>query len=121
MRVTGIIFFALSLLFFSGCSSTSNQMNQSSLQDELIIYGITLGSTKDDVVDKFGVPTTKKHRDKVIQYKYKDYDFLFANDSVVSITSGDIEFKSNRGIGIGNTYQEVIDAYKDFCECQSKC
>ncbi|WP_242773441.1 hypothetical protein [Brevibacillus parabrevis] len=75
MRVTGIIFFALSLLFFSGCSSTSNQMNQSSLQDELIIYGITLGSTKDDVVDKFGVPTTKKQRDKVIQYKYKDYDF----------------------------------------------
>lgn len=111
MRVTGIIFFALSLLFFSGCSSTSNQ---SSLQDELTIYGITLGSTKDDVVDKFGVPTTKKQRDKVIQYKYKDYDFLFANDSVVSITSGDIEFKSNRGIGIGGTYQEVIDAYKDF-------
>src|SRR5690606_1746313 len=82
--------------------------------DQFEVYGIKVGDSSDKIIENLGVPLDKNIRGDVLTYVYSKLRFMIKNDKVIHIESGDIEFKTDAGVGVSDTFKDIYNHYKDF-------
>ncbi|RKN74899.1 hypothetical protein [Paenibacillus ginsengarvi] len=125
----------LAIMFFSfltimGCTSNKESINDLTSEgiqaatnpvkntdissDDFIVYGIKTGDSKETLVNKLGVPQNKTVKNGVTVYEYPKVFFMFSDEKINVIQSKDVEFKTKKGIGVGNSFEDIINNYKGF-------
>ena len=90
---------------------------------ELSLNGVELGMTESEVTKILGQPTNVNYYDDSYWYGYGEEEnkglgvgFLRKNGKVYCLGTQDSKFQTKRGIHIGSTYREMMDAYENNCE-----
>ncbi|CAN7761803.1 DUF4309 domain-containing protein [Paenibacillus sp. LjRoot153] len=79
-----------------------------------MVYGLKVGDSKDSLVSKLGVPQNKSVKDGITAYQYPKLVFAIIDEKISVIKSKDQEFRTLKDVGIGSTFEEVVNKYKGF-------
>ena len=117
MRKTWLSLMLLTFIFLvplAGCGFLSGSQERFGT-DELSVYGLKLGDDKQKLLNTLGVPKAKDihHWEKIdpILYLYDKLSFFLLDDKIAGIASEDKEFATKRGVGIGDAFAKLVDAY----------
>lgn len=85
--------------------------------DELVIHGLKLGDSPEQVVKAIGLPDKKGVDAKLNAVLY---EFMFVKDKLVAIKSSDEEFKTKKGVQLGSQLEEVLNIYQGYGEASAE-
>lgn len=120
-KILTILFTCLIMLTSCSNNENLNETDQNSIAEhthELTVYGLTLGSKVDAVIDKLGYPQ-QKYTDielsngmKASRYVYGENELAIDSGYVHAIKTKDPEFHTKTGISINDPADSILSIYE---------
>ncbi|MFC5530434.1 SCO family protein [Cohnella yongneupensis] len=120
--IVGKIVMVMLVLLSVACSNenapSKNGNKSRGLASEFNVYGIVVGASSDELVNKLGAPLKKKLVNRMgseyFDYIYESLQFAVIDGKVAMVGSKDVELKTNQDVGVGSSVEQVSEKYSSY-------